>query len=145
MRMMSRLIVLFALMSLLAACGGGLNETITANVVNAPSASSSANTVLPSHEAYKLGAGDKLRIIVFGEEDLSGEFVVDDSGAIGMPLIGDVMAQGLGVSEFEDKVIASLKNGYLRDPKVSIEVLNYRPFFILGEVKAGENILINQV
>jgi protein involved in polysaccharide export with SLBB domain len=133
MRLLSQIIFLTISVFLLAACGGGgLNQAITDNVIS-PSPSAGQASV----GTYTLGAGDKVRIIVFGEDDLSGEFVVDDSGAIGMPLIGDVEAKGLSVTEFENKVITSLKSGYLRDPKVSVEVLNYRPFFILGEVRAG--------
>ena len=86
---------------------------------------------------YRLGAGDKIRIIVFGEQDLSGEFVVGDSGKVDMPLIGGVSARGATVSEFQNRVVSQLRNGYLNDPKVSVEVLNYRPFFITGEVKSG--------
>ena len=78
-----------------------------------------------------------MRVIVFGEPDLSGEFFVDDAGSVDLPLIGDVQAGGATVSEFEQKVVARFSDGYLRDPKVSIEVLNYRPFFIIGEVKNG--------
>jgi polysaccharide export outer membrane protein len=86
---------------------------------------------------YRLGAGDKMRIIVFGEPELSGEFFVDDGGSVDLPLIGDIPAGGATVGEFEQKVVARFSDGYLRDPKVSIEVLNYRPFFIIGEVKNG--------
>ncbi len=91
----------------------------------------------PGIDAYRLGTGDKVRVIVFGEEELSGEFFVDDAGSVGLPLIGDVTAAGATVTEFEARVVARFKDGYLRDPKVAIEVLNYRPFFILGEVKKG--------
>jgi polysaccharide export outer membrane protein len=89
---------------------------------------------------YKLGAGDKIRIIVFGEESLTGEFLVPGgAGQIAFPLIGDVQAGGLTVSEMQQEVEAKLKDGYLKLPHVSIEVLNYRPFYILGEVtKPGE-------
>lgn len=90
-----------------------------------------------STTGYRLGSGDKMRIIVFGEPDLSGEFFVDDAGSVDLPLIGDVDAGGATVAEFEQKVVARFSDGYLRDPKVSIEVLNYRPFFIIGEVKNG--------
>lgn len=105
-----------------------------------------SSTVLNSTQAmatdsfaggYKLGPGDKMRIIVFGEPDLSGEFFVDDSGMVDLPLIGDVAAGGQTVAAFEKQVVDRFSNGYLRDPKVSIEVLNYRPFFIIGEVKNG--------
>ncbi len=75
--------------------------------------------------------------IVFGEQDLSGEFVVSDAGNIDMPLIGSVSAKGATVTDFQNRVVTQLRNGYLNDPKVSVEVLNYRPFFITGEVKNG--------
>jgi polysaccharide export outer membrane protein len=84
---------------------------------------------------YRLGSGDKLRVIVFGEESLSGEFVVSGSGKISMPLIGETQATGLTVAEFQAEVEKALRDGYLKDPRVSAEVLNYRPFYILGEVK----------
>jgi len=114
----------------LAGCGSAL-QTITANTTMPVPAAVSVN------DLYRLGPGDKLRIIVFGENELSGEFFVDDSGAIDLPLIGDVAATGATIGEFENRVVARFKDGYLRDPKVSIEVLNYRPFFIIGEVRNG--------
>jgi len=87
-------------------------------------------------DAYTLGAGDSLRITVFGEEDLGGEYVVDGSGAVSLPLIGQVRAGGYTVPEFEGIIIEKLSDGYLRTPRVSIEVTNYRPFYIMGEVNA---------
>ena len=93
---------------------------------------------------YRLGAGDKIRVIVYGEEDLSGEFQVDGSGTIRLPLIGQVNAAGRTVRDFEGDVTAKLADGYLRSPRVSVEVTNYRPFFILGEVnKPGEYPYVN--
>jgi protein involved in polysaccharide export with SLBB domain len=90
-------------------------------------------------EHYRLGTGDKLRINVYGEADLSGEFVVDSSGQVQLPLVGQVKATGLTLHEFIVEVTTALKDGYLKDPKVSVEVLNYRPFYIMGEVnKPGE-------
>ena len=86
---------------------------------------------------YRLGPGDKMRVIVFGEPELSGEFFVDDAGTVDLPLIGNVAANGQTVPDFEKLVVEQFSNGYLRDPKISIEVLNYRPFFIIGEVKRG--------
>lgn len=89
--------------------------------------------------AYKLGAGDKIRVITFGEESLTGEFQVGGSGKVSLPLIGEVQAAGLTIPEFQRGVETALKDGYLREPRVSVEVLNYRPFYILGEVnKPGE-------
>ena len=93
----------------------------------------------PADLNYRLGTGDKLRIIVFGETSLSGEFVISDTGEVAFPLIGNVRAAGLSVQQFEDGLRARLADGYLRDPRVSAEVENYRPFYILGEVqKPGE-------
>ncbi len=90
-----------------------------------------------SVEAYRLGSGDKLRVIVFGEPDLSGEFEVDGSGAFSMPLVGQLDAFQVTVRDLEQKIADKLKQGYLIDPRVSVEVLNYRPFYIVGEVKEG--------
>ncbi|MDX5330581.1 MAG: polysaccharide export protein [Caulobacteraceae bacterium] len=84
---------------------------------------------------YRMGPGDKVRVITFGEESLTGEFFVGGSGNISLPLIGEVRAQGLTIPEFQRAIEASLQEGYLRDPRVSVEVLNYRPFYILGEVE----------
>lgn len=83
---------------------------------------------------YKLGSGDKLKITVFNEPDLSGEFEVDGSGILSMPLVGNIPAGGLDIRTLEANVVDSLKNGYLLNPRVSIEIMNFRPFFILGEV-----------
>lgn len=83
---------------------------------------------------YVLGIGDKLRITVFGESDLSGEFEVSSTGQIAMPLIGAIPASGQTVDHVQTALRDRLADGYLRDPRVSIEVLTYRPFFILGEV-----------
>lgn len=84
---------------------------------------------------YLLGTGDALRIIVFGEEQLSGEFRVDASGRVAMPLIGEVEAKGRTSRELEMEITKRLTAGYVRDARVSVEVMNHRPFFILGEVR----------
>ena len=90
-------------------------------------------------EHYTLGAGDKVKVTVYGEDDLSGEFLVDGSGHVQLPLIGQVKAAGLTIRQFVDEVTTALENGYLKDPKVSVQVSNYRPFYIIGEVnKPGE-------
>lgn len=84
---------------------------------------------------YRLGRGDKIRVTVFGHEDLSGEFEVGASGSLSMPLIGDVPAQGRTAPELEQAIRDKLQPDYLRNPQVSVDVLKYRPFYILGEVK----------
>lgn len=83
---------------------------------------------------YRLGPGDQVRVVVFGEDSLGGQFLVGGSGMVAFPLVGDVKAGGLTLAEFQDKLEQELKDGYLKDPKVSAEVVNYRPFYILGEV-----------
>lgn len=83
---------------------------------------------------YTLGTGDKLRITVFGEDDLSAEYEISATGMVSFPLIGQVGARGLTVSQLENAIEAKLREGYLKQPSVSVDVLNYRPFFIEGEV-----------
>ncbi len=83
---------------------------------------------------YKLGPADQLRITVFGEPDLTGLFVVGSQGSIAYPLVGEVSAMGVTVAEFTIKLQTELL-AYVRAPNVSVEVANYRPFFILGEVQ----------
>lgn len=88
---------------------------------------------------YTLGAGDKVRVIVYGEAALSGEFYVSSTGKISFPLIGDVPAASLTVQAFQQELENGLSQGYLKEPRVSVEVLTYRPYYILGEVnKPGE-------
>lgn len=83
---------------------------------------------------YTLGSGDKVRVTVFGEQDLSGEFEISGDGQISLPLIGNLDAGGKSLRELKDSMETALRDGYLKDPKVAIEVMNYRPFYILGEV-----------
>lgn len=85
---------------------------------------------------YQLGSGDQIRVTVYGEEDLSGEFEIDGSGTIGLPLIGSVTIGGKILSAAQKQIAEQLADGFLINPRVSIEVLNYRPFYILGEVKS---------
>ena len=84
--------------------------------------------------AYALDSGDKLRVVVFGQEGLSASYSVDASGNITMPLIGAVRARGMTPAGLQRAVTAKLKNGFVREPHVAVEVEAYRPFFILGEV-----------
>jgi polysaccharide export outer membrane protein len=86
-------------------------------------------------QGYRLGSGDQLRIITFGEDQLTGEFRVDDQGAIALPLIGTVPAAGQTTQELNNRIAQMLrKNDLMRDPRLSIEVIAYRPVFVLGEV-----------
>ena len=88
---------------------------------------------------YRLGAGDKMKITVYGEQDLSGEFLVTANGHVQFPLLGEIQAADLTAQELAKSLTAALGAKYLRDPRVSIEIQNYRPFYIIGEVnKPGE-------
>ena len=104
-----------------------------------PAASRSGPSSMPPSAAvngYKLGAGDILRIQVFGHDDLAGKFEVDEAGYIAFPLIGEVLANGLTARQLETVIEDRLSPDYLKSPKASVEVTNYRPFYILGEVNA---------
>jgi len=93
----------------------------------------------PSQPAYTLGSGDKLKVVVYGENDLSGEFNVDGSGNVRLPLIGQIAASGLTVKQLEASIAKALAGKYLVNPNVSVEVVTFRPFTILGEVnRPGE-------
>lgn len=83
---------------------------------------------------YRLGSGDEIRLTVFGEDSMTGNYKVDGTGMISLPLIGNVMAGGLSVAELQQSIAAYLSQGFLLNPRVSVQVMNYRPFFILGEV-----------
>ena len=95
-----------------------------------------AHPSLAQESQYRLGSGDRVQVTVFGHEDLSGEFEVGASGALSLPLVGEVMARGLSVPELRDSIVDHIKPDYLRNPRVAVNVLNYRPFYIFGEVKA---------
>jgi protein involved in polysaccharide export with SLBB domain len=113
---------------------GGQATAPSAPIVVAPVQSAGV-----ADDNYRLGTGDKMKVTVYGEDDLGGEFLVDASGQVQFPLIGQVPAAGLSVHEFVDKLTAVLGSKYLKDPKVSVEIENYRPFYIIGEVnKPGE-------
>lgn len=98
---------------------------------------------------YVLGSGDKVKITVFGEADLSGQYEIDSSGIVAFPLVGQIPAGGGTARDLEKRVADKLSEGFLKNPTVNVEVLTYRPFFILGEVKrpgsypykAGLNVL----
>jgi len=86
--------------------------------------------------AYKLDAGDRLRVVVYGQEGLTNTYAVDAGGSITMPLIGAVPARGRTTAGLAAEINAKLRNGYIRAPSVAVEIESYRPFFILGEVAA---------
>jgi len=112
-------VLAIAIACLLAACASG---------------NAAPGTVSYTAPEYRLAAGDELRITVFGEEALSKDYTISSTGALAFPLIGDIDASGKTISELRQALTATLGNGYINDPRVNIEVLNYRPYYILGEV-----------
>jgi polysaccharide export outer membrane protein len=112
-----------------------LEAQITAPQAIIPQPVSAEPVVIePQNTAYALDSGDKLRVVVFGQEGLSSSYSVDTSGSITMPLIGAVRARGMTPAGLQQAIVAKLRNGYVREPHVAVEVETYRPFFILGEV-----------
>jgi polysaccharide biosynthesis/export protein len=118
----TRLAAAAAVLLLLAACAGRL--------------SSLPPLPPPEEGAYRLGAGDRLRLQVFGQQELSQDYLVSDSGMITMPLIGSVKAEGRSLAALEEEIALQLRDGILVDPNVTSEIVAYRPFYILGETKA---------
>lgn len=98
--------------------------------------STRANTAAlsPSNE-YRLGPGDRVRITVYGQNNLTGEYSVDGNGMLAFPLIGQLQAGGMTAGELQRAITDKLSPDYIKDPSVSAEVLTYRPFYILGEVR----------
>jgi protein involved in polysaccharide export with SLBB domain len=122
---------------LLGGCSGSPPPVVPAAATgeSAPVITAAAD----GHEAgvagYRLGPGDQVRLTVFRHQDLSGQFEIDGEGFLAMPLVGEVRSAGLTARELENSIEDQLKNGgYLVNPQVGIEVLNYRPFYIIGEV-----------
>jgi polysaccharide export outer membrane protein len=120
---------------------GGASNTLRSAFAAAPrpasmAAPAAAPAALRQDFGYHLDAGDRLRVVVYGQQDLSNSYAIDASGSITMPLIGQVPARGRTPSVLARQIAAKLRSGYIRDPSVAVEVESYRPFFILGEVAA---------
>ncbi|MEM8634819.1 MAG: polysaccharide biosynthesis/export family protein [Pseudomonadota bacterium] len=137
MRISSMLIMVVAALavSIMAACqsapAAGLEQAQIADV---------PPTVGSVDDAYTLGNGDRLRVTVFGEPELSGEYLVDGTGLVSLPLVGEIPALGTTVRSFQQEVERQLvEKELLVSPRVSAEVINFRPYYILGEVgRPGE-------
>jgi polysaccharide export outer membrane protein len=115
-----------------ALAGLGMLLEACASMATAPLATTA---LPPASEVYRLGLGDKLRVNVYGEPALSGEYQVSGNGVVAMPLIGDVKAVGLSARELEAALVARYAGGYLNSPRIAVEVFDFRPYFILGEVQ----------
>jgi polysaccharide export outer membrane protein len=104
---------------------------VTAPIVAAPVAYA---PVPVADGPYRLDSGDRLRVVVFGQEGLSNTYAVDANGSVTLPLIGAVPARGLTTAELSQSIAGHLRQGFVREPHVAVEIEGYRPFFILGEV-----------
>lgn len=127
-----------ALALLIGGCGSvNLPGTQPANGYSGEAVNASALASKTSDIRFE--PGDKMRVVVFGEDKLSGEYQVDTGGYVSVPLAGSIKAAGLTKPELEVAIAKKLKGEYLRNPRVTIEVMNFRPFYVLGEVqKPGE-------
>lgn len=115
---------LAAIVAGLSACSPQLNEARIANVTPAA----------PADGSYRLGGGDKISVTIFGDNSISGEYAVDPDGSIALPLVGRVPVAGRTPAETEAAVADAVKNGIVEDPRVSVAVVQYRPFYVVGEV-----------
>src|SRR5512139_4335381 len=120
--------------------GKGGGDRLQLEPTNSPRGS--APGAMPSSgrdPGYKLGANDRVRIIVFGQSTLTNEYVLDGSGVLAFPLIGNIPAAGVTTSQLQQTIAAKLDPDYLRNPSVSAEVLTRRPFYVIGEVRKPGN------
>lgn len=136
----------------LAACDGDTTpivkdsaESLQLAPTNAPGAglrqgaAATAGATVGKDADYKLGANDRLRITVFGQPTLTGEYSLDGNGVLSFPLIGNVPANGVTTSQLQQAIAAKLTPDYLVNPNVSAEVITRRPFFVIGEVQKPGN------
>ncbi len=108
---------------------------LSAEPVPSPASPTPKPTTGPQ-ASYLVGPDDEIRMTVFGEKDLTGVFTISSNGLLSIPLIGDVPAHGKTLKQIEQDIIVKLKDGYLINPSVALEISKYRPFYILGEVSA---------
>ncbi len=127
---------LFCLLLIALAIGGCARRTGPVAYAQGPAAYGYAAQGVAAGEPYILDSGDKLRITVFGQEGLTNSYQVDAAGNITISLIGPVAARGLTTMQLAAALTERFKQGYIRNPHLSVEIETYRPFFILGEVTA---------
>jgi polysaccharide export outer membrane protein len=125
---MKRLLLIVPAIMAMAAAAWIVPEDAASAQPAAPAA------MAPKRGEFTLGPGDKIRVTVFGETAINGEYTVGPDGAISFPLIGTVEARARTIGQLRDALAQKLAAGYILDPRVSIDVLNFRPFYILGEV-----------
>lgn len=120
-------LTLHLLLFILAIVGLGAGLSLQASAQTPPSASSA--------ESYVLGPNDRIRLKVYGEPDITGEYEISNSGQVSIPLAGHITAAGATTRQLEKSIASALAKGIVRDPRVNVEIAQYRPYYILGEVK----------
>ncbi|WP_028348254.1 polysaccharide biosynthesis/export family protein [Bradyrhizobium murdochi] len=120
-----------SLLFVLVVAGISAGFSIRASAQTPPSAASA--------DRYVLGPNDRIRLKVYGEPDITGEYEIDNGGQVSIPLAGHIKAAGATTRQLEKAIASALAKGIVRDPRVNVEIAQYRPYYILGEVKkSGE-------
>ena len=114
-----------------SACSGGSAQLASESELRRLTAAGNPET------AYRLSIGDKVKVVVFGEAELSGTFDVNASGNLALPLSGEIPARGRTLAEVREAIARRLSQGYLRNPRLSLEIASYRPIYVHGEVRSG--------
>ena len=123
--------LLLFVLAVLAIAGISAGFSVRASAQTPPSAASA--------ERYVLGPNDRIRLKVYGEPDITGEYEISSGGQVSIPLAGHIKAAGATTPQLERSIAAALAKGIVRDPRVNVEIVQYRPYYILGEVKkSGE-------
>jgi polysaccharide export outer membrane protein len=127
-KFIAHLVLLLVCCALLAGCGAGSNL--------GPASEAEQNAIVEAAKASpRLQAGEKIRVTVYGEASLSGDYQIDPSGYLSLPLAGTVKAAGLTQAELEQELAKKFRSEYLRNPRVTVSVMEFRPFYILGEIE----------
>jgi protein involved in polysaccharide export with SLBB domain len=130
-RSLSAGLTLHILLFVFAIAGISAGVSVHASAQTPPSASSA--------DSYILGPNDRIRLKVYGESDITGEYEIDNTGQVSIPLAGHIKAAGATTKQLEKSIASALSKGIVRDPRVNVEIAQYRPYYILGEVKkSGE-------
>jgi len=130
-RSRSVILTLQFLLFVVAIVGISAGLSVDASAQTGPSASSADN--------YILGPNDRIRLKVYGESDITGEYEINNTGQVSIPLAGHIKAAGSTTRQLEKAIASALAKGIVRDPRVNVEIAQYRPYYILGEVKkSGE-------
>lgn len=117
--------MLLCLCALLSACGGGVEPATQAQISALKAAANAAPPLQP---------GEKIHVLVYDEPSLSNDYVIDPSGYLAMPVVGSLKVAGMTPKQLQDQLVMALQAAHIRDPNVTVEVTEFRPFYILGEV-----------